>query len=126
MLYPICCVFSEGANITGLHARNITLASLDVSVLNLTRLHLPHLESLAITDGHISDLHGHLDAKNLACFNLSSNNMVSLSEETFSSLHSLENLDLSGNDLKHVINFKTNVPELKMDISGEQLSLRKH
>ncbi|XP_034239968.1 protein halfway [Thrips palmi] len=108
---------SLGSNITALHARNITLHSLDVSVLNLTKLHLPQLESLAITDGHIVELKGNLEARNLACLNLSSNSLISVSNSTFASLHSLQNLDLSGNEFRHLIHLNSSVPEFQLDVS---------
>ncbi|KAK3915634.1 Protein halfway [Frankliniella fusca] len=112
------CQGLVGVNITALHARNITLHSLDVSVLHLTKLHLPELESLAITDGHITELKGLLDAQNLACLNLSSNSLADVSENTSSHLYSLTNLDLSGNDLKHVLKLHADVTHFKLDISG--------
>ncbi|XP_026277562.1 protein halfway [Frankliniella occidentalis] len=112
------CQGLVGVNITALHARNITLHSLDVGVLHLTKLHLPQLESLAITDGHITELKGLLDAKNLACLNLSSNSLIDVSENTSAYLHSLTNLDLSGNDLKHVLTLHADVPQFELDISG--------
>lgn len=107
-----------GSNITALHARNITLHSLDVSVLNLTKLHLPQLESLSITNGHIVELKGNLEARNLACLNLSSNSLINVSDNTFASLNSLQNLDLSGNDLQQLAHFNSSVPEFKLDVSG--------
>ena len=103
-----------GAPIASLHARNITLNSLDVSVLSL-----PQLQKLSITDGHISELKGSIEAKNLACLNLSANGLVELGEDTFSSLHSLRNLDLSGNDLQQLVSFNADVPQFKLDISGK-------
>lgn len=89
-----------------------------MSVLNLTKLHLPQLESLAITDGHIIELKGNLEARNLACLNLSSNSLINLLNNTFASLHSLQNLDLSGNDLQQLVRLNSTVPEFKLDVSG--------
>lgn len=113
------CHSLAGTVITALHARNITLYSLDVGVFNLTKLSLPQLESLAITDGHITEIKGNLSAKNLACLNLSSNSLINVSNEnTFLSLPSLTSLDLSGNDLQHIFNVTADVNEFVLDVSG--------
>lgn len=83
-------------------------------------LSLPQLNELAITDGHISELKGSLEAKDLACLNLSANSLVDLGEDTFKPLHSLRNLDLSGNDLQQLVNLNSDVHQFKLDISGKK------
>lgn len=108
-------IFFLGSNVTALHARNFTMHSLDVSLFNLTKL---KLGQLAITDGHITELRGTLDMVNLTCLNLSGNSLINMSENMFSSLNVIENLDLSGNDLKEIVHINTTAEVFKLDISG--------
>jgi hypothetical protein len=110
--------FPAGTPITSLHARNISLGtnvSLDVGVLSL-----PYLEKLAITDGHIKNLIGNIEAKNLACVNLSGNSLEKLGEDTFLSLHSLRIVDLSWNNLTQLASFNAEMPQFKIDLSGKR------
>lgn len=95
-----------------LHIRNSTF-----DVFDLGDVSLNGLKSLAITDGSINRIKGHLSIDSISCLNFSNNALVNVENNSLIQLTELNTLDLSHNNLTHLPSLDTN-HELWLDISG--------
>ncbi|PSN47105.1 Protein halfway, partial [Blattella germanica] len=106
-------------NLTRFHFRNATLSELDLDLF-----YLPHLESIAITDGKVDRVvRKNFTFPNLKCLNLSNNLINELDSHLVENVPNLEQLDLSFNNLTNLSistpgNNNNNNTDFYIDISN--------